>query len=155
MSVSAREQKGRRILPVIVRGLCQKISYSIRTIVQMFAGDEEPGRYADHGIEIKGARLVEGDEVEKVVEGHGGGCDLTPSRCLGNYLRGGLACVLLLHAGCANLEMTSARAAWGKGMNGADILTSGALLRKGLLAVGGDIEGMGGGTGGGGDWGTG
>lgn len=115
----------------------------------MFTGDKEPGRYADHGIKVERAILVEGDEAEKVVKGHGGGGDLTATRCFGGHRRGDLACVLLLHAGQADLEMTSARAPWGECMNRTGIRTSGALLRW-LLAVGWNVEGVGLGRGGGG-----
>lgn len=116
----------------------------------MFTGDEEAWMYCDHGIKVERAILVEGDEAEKVVKGHGGCGDLTAARCFGDHLRGDFACVLLLHTGCADLEMTSACAPWGECVDRTGIWTSGALLSEGMFAVGWDIEGVRGGWGGGG-----
>ena len=137
---------------MIIRRLGEKISYSIRAIVQVFASDEEAGRYADHRVKVERAGLVEGDEVEKVVKRHGGGSDLTAPRCFGGHLRSDFACVLLLHAGRADLEVTAARAPWGKCVGRAGVWTSGALLSEGLTKVCGDVEDVLRWRGGGGRW---
>lgn len=115
----------------------------------MFTGDKKSGRYADHCIKVERAILVEGEEAEKVVKGHGGCGDLAATRCFGDHLRDDFACVLLLHTGCADFEMASARAPWGKCVDGTGIWTSGALLSEGLFAVNWNIEGVRGGRRGG------
>lgn len=142
MSDRERKGQGKDTLPVIIRRLGEKISYSVGTIVQVFTRDKEARRHADHRIKVERASLVEGDEAEKVVKGHGGGRDLTATRCFSSHLRSDFACVLLLHAGCADLEMATARAPWGKRVGRTGIRTSGALLSKGLSAVSWDVEGV-------------